>query len=50
MKYVGVEWVLESIKAGTRLREAGFAGVSTAPSGVKSVYGMFKKGKEKASG
>ncbi|MCJ1248791.1 hypothetical protein MMC30_006011 [Trapelia coarctata] len=44
VKYVSVEWVLESLKAGKRLAEAGVAGVSTAPAGVKSVYGMFKKG------
>ena len=36
--------VLESIKAGKRLPEAGFANTSTGPSGVKSVYGIFKKG------
>lgn len=44
VKYVGVEWVLESIKRGKRLGEAGFVGVSTAPMGVRSVYGMFKRG------
>lgn len=44
VKYVGVEWVLESIKRGKRLGEAGFVGVSTAPRGVRSVYGMFKRG------
>jgi len=44
VKYVGVEWVLESIKRGKRVGEAGFVGVSTAPRGVRSVYGMFKKG------
>ncbi|MCJ1397876.1 hypothetical protein MMC11_001072 [Xylographa trunciseda] len=44
VKFVGVEWVLESIKAGKRLPEAGFANTSTGPYGVKSVYGIFKKG------
>ncbi|MCJ1285706.1 hypothetical protein MMC26_005047 [Xylographa opegraphella] len=44
VKYVGVEWVLESVKAGKRLPEAGFANTSIGPHGVKSVYGIFKKG------
>lgn len=43
VKFVGVEWVLESVKAGKRLPEARFETLSTAPKGVKSVYGMFKK-------
>ena len=42
VKYVGVEWVLESVKAGKRLGEAGFSNLSTAPAGVRSVYGIFK--------
>jgi len=46
VKYVSVEWVLESVKAGKRLAEAGFVGVSTAPAGVRSVFGIFKKGEE----
>ncbi|MCJ1416174.1 hypothetical protein MMC32_002509 [Xylographa parallela] len=50
LKYVGVEWVLESIKAGKRLPEAGFANTSIAPYGVKSVYGIFKKGGAIAEG
>lgn len=47
VKYIGVEWLLESIKAGKRLPEARFAssGVSTSGPGVKSVYGMFKQTK-----
>jgi len=43
VKYVGVEWVLDSIKVGKRLGEAGFASGVTAPSGVKSAYSIFKK-------
>lgn len=46
VKFVSVEWVVESVKAGKRLAEARFQGVSIAPSGVGSVYGLFKK-KEK---
>ena len=42
--------VLESIKAGKRLPEAGFANTSIAPYGVKSVYGIFKKGGAIAEG
>lgn len=43
VKFVGVEWVMESVKAGKRLSEARFQGVSIAPKGVGSVYGLFKK-------
>ncbi|KAE9577892.1 DNA repair protein REV1 [Colletotrichum fructicola] len=43
VKYVGVEWVLESLKAGTRLSEARFAPLKVAREGQKSVYGMFGK-------
>lgn len=43
VKFVGVEWVTESVKAGKRLAEARFQGVSIAPRGVGSVYGLFKK-------
>lgn len=43
VKFVGVEWVIESLKAGKRLSEARFQGVNIAPKGVGSVYGMFKK-------
>ena len=43
LKFVGVEWVIESIKAGKRLPEARFESLSIAPKGVKSVYGMFQK-------
>lgn len=43
VKFVSVEWVVESVKAGKRLAEARFQGVSIAPSGVGSVYGLLKK-------
>ncbi len=47
VKFVRVEWVVESVKAGKRLAEAGFQGVSIAPRGVRSVYGLFRrKGEE----
>ncbi|KAF7858772.1 uncharacterized protein EAF02_011096 [Botrytis sinoallii] len=42
VKYVGVEWVLESIKAGKRLSETRFSNLKVAPKGQRSVYGMFK--------
>ncbi|TDZ27359.1 hypothetical protein C8035_v010531 [Colletotrichum spinosum] len=43
VKYVGVDWVLESLKAGTRLAEARFAPLKVAREGQKSVYGLFAK-------
>ncbi|RFU25024.1 hypothetical protein B7463_g11319, partial [Scytalidium lignicola] len=43
VKYVGVEWVLESIKAGNRLQETQFSNLKTAVKGQQSVYSMFKK-------
>ncbi|KAL8748964.1 MAG: hypothetical protein Q9199_007972, partial [Rusavskia elegans] len=43
LKYVGVEWVLESLKAGRRLPEAQFSNITLAAKGQKSVYGMFAK-------
>ena len=43
VKYVGVDWVIESLKAGKRLPEARFETLSIAPKGVKSVYGMLQK-------
>ena len=46
VKFVGVEWVIESVKAGKRLSEARFQGVSIAPKGVGSVYGLFRKREE----
>ncbi|KAI9762544.1 MAG: hypothetical protein M4579_000347 [Chaenotheca gracillima] len=41
VKYIGVEWVLESIKAGKRLPEARYPGVRTTAAGQKSVYDIF---------
>lgn len=43
VKYVGVEWVLESIKVGKRLPETQYTNLKVAPKGQQSVYGMFKK-------
>ncbi|KAH8695951.1 hypothetical protein BGW36DRAFT_407934 [Talaromyces proteolyticus] len=58
IRFVGVEWIIESVKAGKRLPEARFAvpgengggkndsggshGLVGASSGQRSVYGMFK--------
>ncbi|KAK8183262.1 uncharacterized protein BKA78DRAFT_237941, partial [Phyllosticta capitalensis] len=42
VKYVPVEWVVESVKRGKRLPEAGFAQLKVgAPAGQRSVLGMF---------
>ncbi|KUI74183.1 DNA repair protein REV1 [Cytospora mali] len=43
VKYVGVEWILESIKAGRRLPETRFANLKVASRGQPSVYGAFSK-------
>ncbi|KXJ91046.1 hypothetical protein Micbo1qcDRAFT_163776, partial [Microdochium bolleyi] len=43
VKYVGVEWVLESIKAGKRLPEARFGNLKVAASRQQSVYGLCSK-------
>ncbi|KAL8933107.1 MAG: hypothetical protein Q9211_005957 [Gyalolechia sp. 1 TL-2023] len=45
VKYVGVEWALESLKAGKRLPEAQFSNITLAAKGQKSVYGIFSKEK-----
>jgi hypothetical protein len=43
IKFVTAEWAVESIKAGRRLNEAQFLNTRlVAPSGQKSVLGMFK--------
>jgi hypothetical protein len=39
VKYVGVEWVLESIKSGKRLSETPFSNLKVASKGQQSVYG-----------
>ncbi|KAK2771170.1 hypothetical protein FQN53_005149 [Emmonsiellopsis sp. PD_33] len=43
VKFVGVEWVLESLKAGCRLSEARFATLHMAPDKQRSVMSMFKR-------
>ncbi|KAM3509804.1 hypothetical protein MY11210_006171 [Beauveria gryllotalpidicola] len=43
IKYVGVEWVLESIRVGRRLPEARFANLDIAPHRQSSVYSLSKK-------
>ncbi|KAI6372530.1 hypothetical protein MCOR25_003690 [Pyricularia grisea] len=43
VKFVGVEWILESVKAGRRLPEARFAGLKMAPGGQQSVYDTFSR-------
>ncbi|KAI1327345.1 BRCA1 C terminus domain-containing protein [Xylariaceae sp. FL0255] len=47
VKYVSVEWVLESIKVGKRLPEARFADLKVAPRAQGSVYGLFSTSKSK---
>ncbi|KAI0405963.1 BRCA1 C terminus domain-containing protein [Xylaria palmicola] len=49
VKYVGVQWVLESIRAGRRLPEARFADLKIAARGQSSVYGLFS-GREGQAG
>ncbi|KAI0420641.1 BRCA1 C terminus domain-containing protein [Xylaria grammica] len=43
VKFVGVQWVLESIKAGKRLPEARFADLKIAAKGQQSVYGLCSR-------
>ncbi|KAM0666006.1 hypothetical protein ACQRIU_005350 [Beauveria bassiana] len=43
IKYVGVEWVLESIRVGRRLPEAPFVNLDIAPHRQSSVYSLSKK-------
>jgi len=43
VKYVGVEWALESLKFGKRLPETQFSILKLAAKGQQSVYSMFKK-------
>ncbi|KAI8633722.1 BRCA1 C terminus domain-containing protein [Xylariaceae sp. FL1651] len=49
VRYVGVEWVLESIKAGKRQPEARFAELKIAAKGQQSVYGLYTGNKEKVN-
>ncbi|KAL2264698.1 hypothetical protein VTJ83DRAFT_7208 [Remersonia thermophila] len=44
IKFVGVEWALESIKAGKRLPEARFANLKIAARSQKGLLGAFSKG------
>ncbi|EGO53873.1 hypothetical protein NEUTE1DRAFT_149117 [Neurospora tetrasperma FGSC 2508] len=48
IKYVGVEWVLESIKAGKRLPEARFANLKIAAKRQQSVLSAFSTNKPPA--
>jgi len=41
VKFVEVAWLVESIRAGKRLPEAGFVGLKLAAKGQGSVYSMF---------
>ncbi|KAI0386645.1 hypothetical protein F5Y04DRAFT_275096 [Hypomontagnella monticulosa] len=43
VKFVGAEWVLESIKAGKRLPETRFSHLKMASKGQQSVYGLYSK-------
>ncbi|KAM0251455.1 hypothetical protein ACHAQJ_008207 [Trichoderma viride] len=43
VKFVGVEWVLESLKEGKRLSEARFSHLKIAAKAQKSVYGLYSK-------
>ncbi|KAM0552505.1 hypothetical protein ACHAPJ_007833 [Fusarium lateritium] len=43
VKFVGAEWILESLKAGKRLPEARFSNTKMAPKAQGSVYGLFSK-------
>lgn len=47
VKFVSVQWVLESIKAGKRLPEARFVDLKVASKGQQSVYGLYSKHKDK---
>lgn len=45
VKFVGAEWVIESIKAGKRLPEARFSNLKIASKSQQSVYGLYSKPK-----
>ena len=49
VKFVGVEWVLESVRAGRRLPEARFHNLKVVAKGQQSVLGMYSKAKASAS-
>ncbi|KAI2473275.1 hypothetical protein F4781DRAFT_381229 [Annulohypoxylon bovei var. microspora] len=48
VKFVGPEWVIESIKAGKRLPEAKFGTLKIASKGQQSVYGLYSEPKAPA--
>ncbi|KAL9063292.1 MAG: hypothetical protein Q9157_008315, partial [Trypethelium eluteriae] len=48
VKFVGVDWMLASVKAGTRLSEARFETVRIGGAGQRSVLPMFEKRKEES--
>ncbi|KAI1762033.1 hypothetical protein GGR53DRAFT_444648 [Hypoxylon sp. FL1150] len=43
VKFVGVEWVLDSIKAGKRLPETQFSNLKVALKGQQSVFGLYSR-------
>ncbi|CAG8957448.1 hypothetical protein HYFRA_00011429 [Hymenoscyphus fraxineus] len=43
IKFVGVEWVLDSLKAGKRLPESQYSNLKVAAKSQQSVYGFFQK-------
>ncbi|KAF5019038.1 hypothetical protein F66182_8959 [Fusarium sp. NRRL 66182] len=43
VKFVGAEWILESLKAGKRLPEARFSSTKMAPRAQASVHSLFSK-------
>ncbi|TGJ79770.1 hypothetical protein E0Z10_g8996 [Xylaria hypoxylon] len=47
VKFVGVQWVLESIKAGKRLPEARYADLKIASKRQQSVYGLYSRHRDK---
>jgi hypothetical protein len=49
VKFVGVQWVLESIKVGKRLPEARFADLKIASRCQQSVYGLYSRHEENTS-
>ncbi|KAI1778333.1 hypothetical protein F4818DRAFT_297922 [Hypoxylon cercidicola] len=43
IRFVGVEWVLESIKTGKRLPETQFSNLKVATKGQQSIFGLYSK-------
>ncbi|OTB09137.1 hypothetical protein M426DRAFT_316427 [Hypoxylon sp. CI-4A] len=50
VKFVGAEWILESVKAGKRLPETRFSNLKVASKGQQSVYGVFSGSASPATG